>query len=95
MKQLQQMFEKLKQLTLKKVGKNYMLVEFADHEVNMTNVYSMNATAAWLWEHLDTSEQRIGDIADKMCSEYEVDRETTMTDIMAQLQQWKELGLIR
>ena len=89
------MFEKLKQLTLKKVGKNYMLVEVADNEVNMTNVYSMNSTAAWLWEHLDTSEQQIADIADKMCSEYEVDRETVLTDIMTQLQQWKEMGLIK
>lgn len=89
------MFEKLKQLTLKKVGKNYMLVEVADNEVNMTNVYSMNSTAAWLWEHLDISEQQIADIADKMCSEYEVDRETVLTDIMTQLQQWKEMGLIR
>lgn len=89
------MFEKLKQLTLKKVGKNYMLVEVADNEVNMTNVYSMNSTAAWLWEHLDISEQQIADIADKMCSEYEVDRETVLTDIMTQLQQWKEMGLIK
>ncbi|MDY3141788.1 MAG: PqqD family protein [Parabacteroides sp.] len=89
------MFEKLKQLTLKKVGKNYMLVEVADNEVNMTNVYSMNSTAAWLWEHLDTSEQQIADIADKMCSEYEVDRETALTDITSQLQQWKEMGLIK
>lgn len=89
------MFEKLKQLTLKKVGKNYMLVEVADNEVNMTNVYSMNSTAAWLWEHLDTSEQQVADIADQMCSEYEVDRETVLTDIMTQLQQWKEMGLIK
>lgn len=88
------MVVKLKQLALKKVGRNYMLVEIADNEVNMTNVYSMNSTAAWLWDSLDTPYDGIMELADRMCSQYDVNRDTAAADIEAQLLQWKELGLI-
>lgn len=88
------MVAKLKELALRKVGRNYMLVEVADNEVNMTNVYSMNSTAAWLWESLDTPYGSIMELVDRMCSQYDVDREIAIADIEAQLRQWKDLGLI-
>ena len=85
---------KLKKLALRKIGRKHMLIEVANNEVNMTNVYSMNSTAAWLWESIDTPYDNIAELADRMCLKYDVRRETAIADIEVQLRQWKELGLI-
>ena len=39
-------------LKLRKIGGKYMIVETSDSCVNLTNVYSLNETAALLWEML-------------------------------------------
>lgn len=88
------MIRKLKQLTLRKIGGNYMLVKVVNNEVNMTNVYSMNATAAWIWRNIDKPYEDIGKIAEQMCMVYDVDHTTAIADIEMQLKQWRELGLI-
>lgn len=88
------MYKKLKKLTLKNIGRSYMLVESNGEDVNMTNVYSMNDTAAWLWKHIDTSDGNIEEIAAAMCEEYDVDSATAMADITQQFSQWREMKLI-
>ena len=89
------MFEKQKTLTLKKIGQSFMLVESDGKELNMTNVYSMNSTAAWLWMYIDTPCNAIEGIAAAMCEEYDVDLTTAIGDITRQIAQWREMSLIK
>ena len=37
-------------LKLRRIGSRHMIVEASDSCVNLTNVYSLNGTAARLWE---------------------------------------------
>ena len=37
---------------LRRIGNQYMIVEACAGNVNMSNVYSLNRTAAWLWEQI-------------------------------------------
>lgn len=39
-------------LKLRKVGKQYMIVEACEGNVNMSHVYSLNQTAAQMWERI-------------------------------------------
>ena len=89
------MFEKIKALILRKIGQRFMLVESDGKEMNMTNVYSMNSTAAWLWRRIDNPCNNIEEIAKAMCEEYDVDLHTAIGDITQQLTQWHDMGLIK
>lgn len=89
------MFEKLNTFTLKKIGNSFMLVETDGTELNVTNVYKMNFTAAWLWEFIDSTDTNVEEIAQAMCEEFDVDLTTAKEDIDRQLSQWREMGLIK
>ena len=80
-------------ISLRKCGNRYLLVSVEGKALNFADVYSMNATAAFIWQHLDdTTDARA--LADALVAEYDVDRDTARADIEAQLGQWKSMGLI-
>ncbi len=84
-----------KGLQLRKVGKQHMIVEASEENVNMSNVYSLNTTAARLWELIaenpaTTAEQ----LVDYLCDNYEIDKATATGDVERLLAEWKSYGLI-
>lgn len=81
-------------LRLRKIGSKYMIVETSDSCVNLTNVFSMNSTAAWMWESLCAEPCTANELADRLCAEYDVDRERALSDVCRQLGEWKEQGLL-
>lgn len=80
-------------LRLRKIGKRYMVVS-VDSAVNLANVYTLNATAARLWQYCEGGECDPESMARFLCDEYEVDMETALHDVEQQLAEWKEFGLI-
>lgn len=81
-------------LKLRKVGRQYMIAEQSASRANETNVYTLNATAAYLWERLegrDFDEDMMGAL---LCEKYEIDMETATNDAAILIRNWKELGLI-
>ena len=42
-----------KDLVLREVGGEYMIVNPFSDTVDMTQVYSLNETAAWLWQQME------------------------------------------
>lgn len=80
-------------LQLRKVGKHYMIVEVCKENVNITNVFSLNKTAAALWQRINNGMYTAEELAEWLCGEFRVDRETAMKDIRRQLDEWKEYGL--
>lgn len=81
-------------LRLRKVGRKYMLVEAVDGQVNLTNVFTLNETAARLWQYINEGGVTIKDLAARMYDEYDTDHGTVLADIRKQLGEWKTFGLI-
>lgn len=81
-------------LQLRKVGKHYMMVEVCKENVNITNVFSLNETAAALWRYINSGTYTAEELAEWICGEYRVDGETALKDIRRQLEEWKEYGLL-
>lgn len=82
-------------LKLHKIGRKYMLVESSDSCVNLTNVYSLNETAAWLWKRICEGEgHSLEELAESMCETYNVDYGRAIHDVERQLEEWKKMGLL-
>lgn len=80
-------------LVLRQVGGEYMIVNPFTDTVDMTQVFSLNDTAAWLWQQLEGKEFTAQEVADLLCGEYEVDKETALADAEELCTQWKESGM--
>ena len=50
-----------KDLVLREVGGEYMIVNPFSDTVDMTQVYSLNETAAWLWQQMEGKEFTVAD----------------------------------
>ena len=81
-------------LTLRRIGRNYMVVELSEQEVNLTNVYTMNETAAWLWKECGTGDFSQEMLVKRLCEEYEVSEEKAAMDVAQLIQEWKNYGLV-
>lgn len=82
-------------LKLRKIGRKFMIVETVDGCVNLTNVYSMNDTAAWLWEAVNSNGNRTPEeLAEGLCREYGVEYERVLMDVRRQLEEWRDMELL-
>lgn len=84
----------IKNLHLRKVGKMYMIVDAHSKKVNMSKVYTLNETAAGLWQRISERECTVEELAKWLCEAYEVDKDTACKDVERQLEEWKNEGLI-
>lgn len=82
-----------KDLILREVGGEYMIVNPFSDTVDMTQVYSLNETAAWLWQQMEGKEFTVPEMVAVLREEYEVDEETATTDLTELCQQWIAAGL--
>lgn len=82
-------------LKLRKIGKKYMIVDISSSDVDFTSVYSLNETAAFLWEKIESREFVETELVDLICSNYDVDREKAMTDVRRIISLWKTHGLVK
>ena len=82
-----------KDLILREVGGEYMIVNPFSDTIDMTQVYSLNETAAWLWQQMEGKEFSVADLVAVLREEYEVDEETATTDLTELCQQWITAGL--
>ena len=86
---------KLKEnLMLRKMGSNYMIVDADTEQVNMVDVYTLNETAATLWQAFEGREFTDGEMVDYLCEEYDVAREQAARDVAVMLEEWRDFGLM-
>lgn len=87
---------KLKEnLKLRRVGARYMLVDVSDSDANVTNVHTLNGTAAFVWDALAQGVTDPEELAARLCGEYEdVDADTARRDVRALLDTWQASGLL-
>ena len=82
------------QLKLRKMGGVYMLVDALAGEVNLTNVYTLNETAAQIWQQVGEGELVMEQLAEFVCQEYEVEYDQALEDVKALVEEWQRLGLV-
>ena len=81
-------------LQLRKIQNQYMIVEASAVNVNMSNVYSLNKTAADLWEMISPGERTVEELIEWLCSNYDVEADIAKADVERQLAEWRDFGLI-
>jgi hypothetical protein len=67
-------------LTLRKIGEEFLIVEPGEGTTDLSKVYSLNWTAAWLWNELQGREFSVEDVATMIIDKYQVDPRTAFMD---------------
>ena len=83
-----------KGLKLRKIGNQYMIVEANAENMNMSDVYTLNQTAAQLWERIEAGSYTPQELAEWLCSLYAVTPVVALQDVERQLAEWKRFGLV-
>lgn len=71
-----------------------MIVSTASGNVNMTDVFTLNETAARLWQLMEGKDITPKELVVLLCNEYEVGEEDALKDVEKQLCEWKQSGLV-
>lgn len=83
-----------KNLKLRRMGGQYMIVDASGCEVNLTRVFTLNETAAFLWKQAEGRSFEPQDLADALCKEYAVEPEQALNDVTRMLAAWERQGLV-
>ena len=81
-------------LTLRRMGRRYMMVNGASAAQETADVYTLNETAARLWERLGDDEISLPSLASWLAGEYGIAYDDALADVTTQVQEWREFGLI-
>ena len=64
----------------RKTGNEYILVPVTNNIADMTSVYTLNETGAFIWDQID-GERNVEEIINAVTSEYEIDFKTAEEDV--------------
>lgn len=81
-------------LTLRQVGKDYVIVEPEKGMVDMTKVFSLNESASWLWKQLEGIDFSEQSVADLLLERYDVQRERATDDARQWIDFLQSKGLL-
>lgn len=84
-----------KGLTLRHIGKDYVIVVPGQGTVDMTSVYTLNEAAAWLWKQLENKDFTSEMMVDLLMLHYDnAIREQVIEDVKELVDNLVEQGLI-
>jgi len=66
--------------TLKEVADSFVIVPTGANIVDFSAMITINETGAFLWNLLKEDISEV-ELCDRLCSEYDVDRETALSDV--------------
>jgi len=81
-------------LVLRTIGSDHLIVDPSQDMVDLSTVYTLNSSAAWLWEQLKGKEFNIDSIVDLLCENYNVDIDQAKSDAEILLQDFQKQGLL-
>lgn len=81
-------------LRLRRIGRKYMIVRVVDGTANLTDVITLNETAAALWRRFEGTEFSEDEMVEWLCGEYDVEASVARADVRGLLEKWKELGML-
>ncbi len=71
-----------------------MIVDPSQDMVDLSTVYTLNSSAAWLWEELKGKEFTIDTIVELLCENYDVSKEQAQSDAKILLEDFQKQGLV-
>ena len=77
----------------RKTGNEYVLVPVSNNIADMNSVYTLNETAAFIWEKLDGKTDLAG-ILSAMQDEFDTDADTAEHDLLALISEMKEFLIV-
>lgn len=80
MADLSSVFTHSRNIVTRKTGNEYVLVPVANNIADMNSVYTLNETAAFIWEHLD-GKKSLRKIVDYLIEEYDIDFDSASADM--------------
>jgi len=81
-------------LVLRRIGSEYIIIVPDKDSVDMTEVYTLNETSAWIWEQLKDKDFTIEMIVELVRETYDVDPDTATKDVLAIMDIFRAGGLI-
>lgn len=66
----------------RKTGNEYILVPITNNIADMTSVYTLNETGAFIWELID-GKKNVEEIISALTSEYDTDNKTASEDVFS------------
>ena len=86
---------KLKEnLTVRKIGDEYMMVSDSDAGLDYTRVISLNETAAYLVEEVGKREFTKDEWIELLMNKYDVEREVAVADVEVLIDKFVKEGLV-
>ncbi len=79
---------------LKNVAGKTIVVPVGSAAINFNAVVTLNDTGAFLFQKLQANDCTEQDLADALCAEYVVDRETALRDISAFITKINDAGMM-
>ncbi|WP_293899169.1 PqqD family protein [Sphingobacterium sp. UBA5670] len=81
-------------LVLRTIGSDHLIVDPSQDMVDLSTVYTLNSSAAWLWEQLKGKDFNIDDIVELLCENYDVNADQAKSDAEILLQDFQKQGLL-
>lgn len=79
---------------LNEVAGEFMVVNTGTQTVNISKVYSLNRTAAWLWEKIGYREFTEELLVEWLCDEYVLDPALARKDVHNLVLLWRNSGML-
>lgn len=81
-------------LILRHIGDDYIIVEPGQDQIDLSKVFTLNESAAWLWEKFKGRDFSLTDVVEALLERYEVDRDTAEKDAAGLLELFREQKLL-
>lgn len=81
-------------LRLRRIGAQYMIVDPVSGRADLSRVYTLNASAAFMWERLCSGVCTAPALSSLLSREYDADPSVVLHDVERQLLEWLSCGLV-
>jgi hypothetical protein len=88
------LIDKKKNIISKKINNEYILVPLTGNVANMKSLYTLNETAAFLWEKIDGT-KTINQLAEEIVQEFDVEIKEAIFDTNNFIYKINELLIIK
>lgn len=79
---------------MRTIGSDHLIVDPSQDMVDLSTVYTLNSSAAWLWEELKGKEFNTDTIVELLVENYEVSKEQAQSDTAILLEDFQKQGLL-
>lgn len=81
-------------LVLRTIGSDHMIVDPGQEMVDLSTVYTLNDSAAWLWEQLKGIDFTNTSIVTLLCQQYDVTEQQALADAEVLIKDFEKQGLL-